>query len=426
MNLERYASLLRETMGLDAASVGNAVVERAVRERATAVFGRADLDAYWQKVNGSVEERQELIEAVVVPETWFFRDRHAFTALAQFAWQWLSVQPEDRVLRILSLPCSTGEEPYSIAMALLDAGVPARRFSIEGVDISARALAIAREALYRRNSFRTADLEFRLRHFELAPDGYRLREPAKSQVEFRQGNLFMETQLGQEPPYQAIFCRNLLIYFDRATQDRAVHSLARRLDPAGALFVAPSETGLMLHHQFEPAGWAGAFAFRKPGPAVLSRAVATSIPALRQKAMAAIPPAGPAPLPAPAVVRKAPVEDTAVPAQLPDVNASAALLDEVERLANAGDLGGARRLCEAFIHSQRACPRAFYLLALVEDSAGNGHSALALYRRVLYLQPDHHEALVHLAVLIERSGDSAAARRLFDRAERLSQRTAGS
>src|SRR5712671_4623467 len=142
MILAGFEDLLKRTIGLDTASVGSSVVARAVQARMSACE-LDDWQAYWERVNASQTELQELVEAVVIPETWFFRDRDAFAAMARMAnEEWLANHPQG-VLRLLSLPCSTGEEPYSMAMALLDTGFPADRFRIDAVDISARALARA-------------------------------------------------------------------------------------------------------------------------------------------------------------------------------------------------------------------------------------------------------------------------------------------
>src|SRR6266446_11000727 len=142
MVLAAFAHLLQQTMGLDAASIGASAIEHAVQERLSACKLK-DTHAYWEHVCASETELQALIEAVVVPETWFFRDREAFAAMVRVVQEeWLQTHPEGG-LRLLSLPCSTGEEPYTMAMALLDAGVPAHRFQVEAVDISARVLAHA-------------------------------------------------------------------------------------------------------------------------------------------------------------------------------------------------------------------------------------------------------------------------------------------
>src|SRR6185503_14624441 len=120
---------------------------RAVQERVTACR-LTDRDRYWDLVRGSSTELQELIEAVVVPETWFFRDADALTALVRIVRD-ACVVSERSLVRIMSLPCATGEEPYSMAMALLDAGIPPHRFQIDAVDISERALDEARLGVYR-------------------------------------------------------------------------------------------------------------------------------------------------------------------------------------------------------------------------------------------------------------------------------------
>ena len=132
-------------------------------------------DQYYQLLLRSPAEWDELVESVVVAETWFFRDREPFAALVSLLLEeWLPARPA-RPARLLSLPCSSGEEPYSMAMALLDAGVAPELFEITAVDISHRALAHARRGVYGRNSFRDKDLGFRDRYFRAAKDGFALQ-----------------------------------------------------------------------------------------------------------------------------------------------------------------------------------------------------------------------------------------------------------
>src|SRR5579862_5077832 len=119
-------------MGLDSATVGTTTIDRAVRLRMASI-GVEALEEYWDQLRSSDDELQELIEAVVVPETWFFRDQDAFTALARIiSKEWLPNHPT-APLRLLSVPCCTGEEPYSMVMALLDAGLSSEKLEVDAV-----------------------------------------------------------------------------------------------------------------------------------------------------------------------------------------------------------------------------------------------------------------------------------------------------
>jgi chemotaxis protein methyltransferase WspC len=260
----RFADLLDRVMGLDAALIGTSAVDRAVEARIRA-NGLPGTDAYWALLQQAPDEVQALIETVVIPETWFFRDPAAFDAMVRLCAPRLA--DGSAPLRILSLPCSTGEEPYSIAMALLDAGWPSARFRVDGVDISHQALGLARRAVYGRNSFRALDLGFRDRHFEAFEREWHLKERVRGCVQWQQGNMLDAAFLAGAAPYDVIFCRNLLIYFDAATQGRAVAVLRRLLAPQGLLLAGHSESGVVSAHGFASAQIPMAFAFRKVGAA---------------------------------------------------------------------------------------------------------------------------------------------------------------
>lgn len=401
----KFIELLRDTIGLGAASIGVSAIERAIQDRRVACR-IADLAAYWDLLRSSESELQELIEAVVVSETWFFRDPEAATALARMALEeWSQIRP-DGVLRLLSLPCSSGEEPYSIAMAMLDAGLPPCRFQIDAVDISARVLHMAERAVYGRNSFRSNDLTFRDRYFRVDAAGAWLNEAVRQQVRFQQGNLLSPEFLKGASRYDAIFCRNLLIYFDRENQDRSIRLLERLMTKDGVVFVGPSETALLLSHQFVPLRLPLAFAFRKasascvkmvaPPPIASRRLLSPPVPVLRPKARLAR-----------AVTRADPAKPN---------------LETAERLADAGRLMEATTACEAYMSRFGPSAEAFYLMGLIRDAAGNPAEAERQYRKALYLDHSHESALTHLALLLERRGELAAARVLSNRAARASAR----
>ncbi|MGN4065717.1 CheR family methyltransferase, partial [Burkholderia gladioli] len=282
-NLMRIHDWLARETGIDSDSLGADFVARVLAERiaamlageaaaaSSAVMQRArqlndeDLDAHWRLLQTSADEQRALIEQCVVPETWFFREREAFVALAARALERLRAEPS-LPLRVLSAPCSTGEEPYSAAMALVDAGIDPARLQIDALDISARAIAQAQRAEYGRNSFRGHALEFRARHFTPTAHGWRLDARIRDCVRFRRANLLELGRPGQaadEGRYDFIFCRNVLIYFDRQAQERALRALDARLAEDGLLFVGPAETGVVMRQAMSSAKIPLAFAFRR-------------------------------------------------------------------------------------------------------------------------------------------------------------------
>jgi len=407
MSFARFEDLLERTMGLSAASIGASAVERAVRTRLRACK-LEDADLYWEHIMRSADEVQKLVEAVVVSETWFFRDPQAFVALARIAVEeWLPAHPVG-VLRLLSLPCSTGEEPYTMAMALIDAGLSADRFRIDAIDISTVTLAAAQRGIYGPNSFRGQDLGFRERHLERVEGGFRISEAVRKPVRFRQGNLVGADVLDGGETYDVVFCRNLLIYFDIDTQSRAAAVLERLLAPRGVLFVGHSEASLMLGHGLASAKIPMAFAFRK-----------AALP--DQPKMKAVVARAPFP-PAAAVQKKVPPPPSSVLAFKRE--APAPDLMELRRIADRGQLAEAARGCERHMHEHGVSADALLLLGLISDAGGKASAAAGYYRKVLYLAPDHGEALGHLALLLSKQGDVAGAKVLNDRMRRLNARGA--
>jgi chemotaxis protein methyltransferase WspC len=404
MSHARITDLLRQTMGLEAESIGVACVERAVSKR-LAARGLRELQSYWELLRTSAEELQQLIEAIVIPETWFFRDSEAFAAMVRVVRaEWLAKHPAG-TLRLLSLPCSTGEEPFSIAMALLDGGLAPSRFHIDAIDISVRAIACAERAIYGKNSFRAKDLGFRDRYFEPVERGHRLSDLVRRQVSFRHGNLLSADGRQGADPYEVIFCRNVLIYFDRVSQHRAIEVLGRLLTPAGLLFVGPSETGLLLDRGFVPAGIPLAFAFRRAGgaaaPVVAAKPVAAKPIPEKPRQPASAPKSTPEPIPPDAIVA-----------------AAEPWIAQARRLADQGKLVEALACCEQNLRAEAASAETFHLVGLLHDAAGRVHDAAEHYRKALYLDPRHPEALIHLAVALQKAGDARGAQRLFERANR--------
>jgi len=424
--------ILRQRIGLDPVSIGTGTIHRTIRLRMKAL-GVASPADYAKRLQQSPTEWAELMESVVVTETWFFRDRDPFDAFVQFVNERLTGADCNQRVRILSVPCSSGEEAYSLVMSLLDAGIADERFEVDAADISPRALLKAKRATYSRNSFRGKELGFRDRYFHHSKEGYVLNPAVRSAVRFFEANILNGDFLAAHGPYDVIFCRNLLIYFDRPTQARALSSVSRLLSPDGLLVVGAAEQPLAFENGFCSANIPLAFACRKTGgPAhgaireihPVRRFTLPSVPRLP----AATSRAGSGPghgltgdrtigLPSGAkAISAVNLKPIVRPGTSPSPDAVPNLMN-AQQLADEGKFGEAAELCERYLRYDATSAQGWYLLGLIRDATADP-MAIECYRKALYLNPSHHESLLQMALHSEKSGDFVRARTLRRRASR--------
>ena len=408
--------------------MGSSALDRVLRERMR-VSGAVTLEEYAVLLESSAQEQRGLLEAVVVPETWFFRDAALFESLKDIVRVLRSGPRSSEVLRWLSIPCSTGEEPYSVAMALIDSLQPAGSCEVTGVDLSSRSIEFAQRGIYGRNSFRGEDTSYRERFFDSDAGQSRLQNRVRDWVRFRQGNILGDGFAAELGLFDVVFCRNMLIYFDEPSRLRAMAVLTLLTRPGGFLCLTPAEapvtsgTGfaripgfpLSVFRRVE-AGWAPSFAAPKPayhplpGPSVAAAPLRTQPVAITPQKPAfgsASANLSRASQPPPLIAK--PETPSVVPKDW---------LAEAGVAADRGELDLALSLCLQSIKSQGASAQAYCLLGLVQDSRGQAAEAVASYRKALYLEPAHPEALLHLSALLEAQGDKVESARLRQRATR--------
>src|SRR5262249_20121395 len=160
MNLAPVTDLLRERIGLDPETLGAATLPRAVQARLTALGLTAPAE-YAARLAGDPQELRALLADLTVPETWFFRGGDLFTHLAAT----VRGRPPGTQYRVLSVACSTGEEPYSLAIALFEAGQSPDTWTIDALDLNANSVERARLGLFGELSFRQTDPALRQRYF---------------------------------------------------------------------------------------------------------------------------------------------------------------------------------------------------------------------------------------------------------------------
>ena len=388
-------------------------------------LGLEEMGDYERRVRQSDSELQSLIEEVVVSESWFFRDTRPYECFRKYVQaRWVD-DPWRPTLRVLSLACASGEEPYSIAMMLRDLGLPVRRFQIDAVDISARQLAIARRGVYSSNAFRGSDLSFRVRYFCEHPQGYELDSSIRSTVRFLQASVLDPDLLEGSASYDVIFCRNLFIYLKVPARVRLLAVIERLLAAEGLLFIGHADrldiSG--VEPRFIMADEPGSFVYRRRHQS----ASAVSLP-LRQLN----PPRPVSALGAPGIMSSGNLVVPALAANVDTVERDRptqtvvsspsanerSLLDQAANLANQGRFNEAITACERHLRLKGFSPAAYYLMGMISQAAGNRARAEECFHKTVYLDPQHDEALLALALLAERRGDHHAAGNFRRRAER--------
>ena len=407
--------ILRDEIGLDASTVGSSLIQRAAQRRMSK-RGVLAVDDYAALLIEDERELQALIEEVVVPETYFFREPDAIADVTRRALA--HALRGDDTLRLLSVPCSSGEEPYSIALSFLEAGLPASAASIDAIDVSLEAVRRAEEGVYRAGSFR-GDSSAWKKYFVETVQGWKVDEGARSMVQVAHGNLLSERFKLPREQYDVIFCRNLLIYFDESAQARALEKIASLLAPDGVLVVGSADSFAARRAGFAPSpGSERSFLFRHSGGVTSVDAVPKPTRRVRARVIVRRPAAVP-------VLKKsvtgsgAVVVRAAPPALGPLAGpAVSSVVSDVLLLADQGQLATAIDAGERAIREGLASAELLALVGTLHASTSHLERAEACYRKALFLEPTHEDALLHLALLLEKRGESALASKLRSRARR--------
>jgi chemotaxis protein methyltransferase CheR len=210
-------------------------------------------------------EFERLPALVTNNETYFFRETRQFEILIDHVLPERRAAAPSRPLRLLSAGCPSGEEPYSLAIALHDAGLPlaGKSWEIDACDLNPERIGRARKAIYDETSLRACDPETRQRYFTAQDGRFRLKDRYRAGLRFFQSNL-LAPGFTLEPPYDVILCRNLLIYFCDSAFERLIGLFARSLAPGGYLFLGHSESPFDRGTAFVPVVMGGLVIYRKP------------------------------------------------------------------------------------------------------------------------------------------------------------------
>lgn len=365
-------------------------------------------------------ELQQLIEALTVGETYFFREPDAIDALLAAIIPHIR-QQQGRRLRLWSAGCATGEEPYSLAMALDTHLSDAEHWdiSILATDINQQSLQKATLGNYKAWSFRATPTYYKQRYFYPQPDGsFILDSRIRHMVQFNPLNLARQdypSPANGTHQLDVIFCRNVLMYFAPQTINQIVQQFSRALTPGGWLVVSQTECSHYFQQEFETIQFGQTFLFRKRDPRTLRTPVANpgspttsffenvkSSGYTHELSLSQ---------------RNTPEPQTTV--SLPAPKSSTELLRQAQELANQGALTEACAHCEAGLAQQKLNAPGHYLHAMILQELNRPTEARDALRRALYLQPDMIMAICTLANLEQQQGHRREALRHFDNAFRI-------
>lgn len=420
MSREALLALVQERLGLDPGSLGERVLSDACAE-ARHRFGVADDEALFRRVQMDADAFAECAESFTVPESWFFRASEQFGDLVRFAGEHSGRRP----FRVLSLPSAAGEEAWSAAIALLEAGYAPGDFDILGIDVSRVAVRRAQEGIYRRSAFRGQPPPIAWLH--PTSDGHYQVDPLLRRcVRFRVGNALDPMLLQGEPRFDAAFCRNLLIYLHGAARRQLLDTLVAALTPPALVLAGQAEVLANFDDRLLPWPGGSPLTFRYTGrPALASTAIALEPVATEARAalLRSPPRESLQPLPPTAGATTATTTSSSPSAAAPPAAAEADPIGDAHRLADAGHVDQARAVCIAHLSVHPEDVGALYLLGLVESAAGDNDAADRAFTRVLYLDRTHLDALEQRIGLAERRGAREQAADLRARAARMRDRS---
>lgn len=402
----------------------------------------ADCSAYLRHLDSARghEEWTALEAEITIGETFFFRYAEQFVALRERILPALiEARAVGRTLRIWSAGCSTGAEPYSVAILLhelLGADLANWNITIVGTDISSAAIATARSGEYGRWALRTMPAEERTRWFQpTAPrsgatreGGYRLRAKFREMVRFERGNL-MGLIDGSLPAafagFDLILCRNVLIYFSGDHVLGMMRGFADRLCPGGWLLIGHAEPNPTFDAWLTPVALPGTAAYRRKDEP-LTCGEPRRLPAWNDGSpfteMQTAPTLADAEMIPPLIASAAPITVSQIaPSPPPSPPSSADLLTRIRALADSGETGEAWRLLGEALEAEPTAAALRYYEALLACDLGREAEAERAFRGALFLDRDFAMAHLHLGLLLTKQGRRAPAIRALDNALRLAQ-----
>ncbi|RAK61841.1 protein-glutamate O-methyltransferase CheR [Phenylobacterium hankyongense] len=264
----RLSDFLYRRTGMIFGEAKRYYVQRRVSERIQAT-GATSFASYLARLRSDLNgEIEQFINAFTVNETYFYREDHQLRCLSSdMLGERVEGRPRGGAIRIWSIPCSTGEEPYSIALWLLENWPQVDAFDIEivGSDIDTRVLQAAEAGVFGRRALQRLSPELVSRYFiALGEDRWRIIDDLRGSVRFTPINLVDPDEMRRHGRFDVIFCRNVLIYFDDASRRLAAENIFDSLEPGGFICLGHTESMSRISPLFDVRRFDDAIVYQRP------------------------------------------------------------------------------------------------------------------------------------------------------------------
>jgi chemotaxis protein methyltransferase CheR len=256
-DFERFRKLIYDESGIHFSSSNRTILESRLKERLR-IQGLEKIADYHQMILESQDEMRVLLDSVTTNLTRFFRNNAHFQAFEYYVIPELVKRKSaqgDHTIRIWSAGCSTGEEPFSLAITMKEILPPRFDYDIVASDISLKSLMAGKEGYYRENRVSGVPEKYLQKYFDRKSEGYQIKTDIKKRIRFDYHNLKHVSGLRS---VDVVFCRNVLIYFDEAAQKAAVNRFWDVMAPDSFLFIGHSESlfGMDTRYEFLKTKWA--------------------------------------------------------------------------------------------------------------------------------------------------------------------------
>jgi chemotaxis protein methyltransferase CheR len=267
-DVRRVSEFLYRRTGMVFADNRRYYIDRRVAER-IAVTQSESFRSYFAILRSDANhEIEHLVNAFTVNETYFNREEHQLRCMtSDLLGNIARMRGRTEAIRIWSIPCSTGEEPYSIAMWLMEHWSEVDNYNIEivGSDIDTCALKVGTEGIYSERALMRLSKDVVSRYFELLPGSrYQIHPGLVDSVQFTQANLIDSRDMARYRGFDIIFCRNVLIYFDDSSRRIAAENLYDCLRPGGYICLGHSETMSRISSLFRVCSFSEAIIYQRP------------------------------------------------------------------------------------------------------------------------------------------------------------------